>query len=151
MEPLLVEPQDPGARDRIEIVEAPLSPGWRPPRLAKARTPGAEFRVGDIFALPFADDGFDVVTSFNGIWKGCEDALTEARRVLVPDGRMGLTFWGSYEHLGLIPHFLKVIELSSPTHGRPAWSRATRGALVLWKTCWPRLGSPLSSGERSTS
>jgi SAM-dependent methyltransferase len=42
--------------------------------IARARTPGADFRVGDMFALPFGDDDFDVATSFNGIWKGCEEA-----------------------------------------------------------------------------
>ena len=31
----------------------------------------------------------------NGIWKGCEGALSEARRVLVPAGRLGLTSWAS--------------------------------------------------------
>ena len=41
--------------------------------IARARTPGADFRVGDMFALPFGDDCFDVATSFNGIWKGCEE------------------------------------------------------------------------------
>lgn len=84
--------------------------------IARARTPSGDFRVGDMFSLPFADDSFDVATSFNGIWKGCEGALSEARRVLVPDGRLGLTFWGRYEHLGLMPYFLKVIELSPPSH-----------------------------------
>ena len=70
-----------------------------------------------MFELPFEDDSFDVATSFNGIWKGCDGALLEAKRVLVPSGRLGLTFWGRYEHLGLMPYFLKVIELSPPEHG----------------------------------
>ena len=52
--------------------------------IARARTPAGDFRVGDMFALPFEDDRFDVATSFNGIWKGCEDALVEARRVVRP-------------------------------------------------------------------
>ncbi len=37
--------------------------------------------------------------------------------MLVPSGRLGLTFWGRYEHLGLMPYFLKVIEMSPPEHG----------------------------------
>ena len=85
--------------------------------IARTRNPSGDFRVGDMFELPFADDSFDVATSFNGIWKGCEGALREARRVLVPNGRLGLTFWGRYDRLGLMPYFLKVIELSPPEHG----------------------------------
>jgi len=85
--------------------------------IARVRTPTGDFRVGDMFDLPFEDDRFDVATSFNGIWKGCEGALSEARRVLAPDGRMGLTFWGRSRRTGLMPYFLKVIELSPPTHG----------------------------------
>ncbi len=85
--------------------------------IARVRTPSGDFRVGDMFGLPFADDSFDVTTSFNGIWKGCEGALQEARRVLVPRGRLGLTFWGRLDRLGLLPYFLKVIELSPPEHG----------------------------------
>ncbi len=85
--------------------------------VCRARTPEGDFRVGDMFALPFPSASFDVATSFNGIWKGCEAALSEARRALVPGGRLGLTFWGRFEHLGLLPYFLKVIELSPPGHG----------------------------------
>ena len=85
--------------------------------VARARTPAADLRVGDMFALPFADGSFDVVTSFNGIWKGCDEAVREARRVMRPGGRLGLTFWGDYDRLGLMPYFLKVIELSPVAHG----------------------------------
>ncbi len=85
--------------------------------IAAARTPDGSFRLGNMFALPYPDDSFDLAISFNGIWKGCGGALEEARRVLVPEGRLGLTFWGRFERLGLMPYFLKVIELSPPGHG----------------------------------
>jgi SAM-dependent methyltransferase len=95
--------------------------------IARARTPNGDFRVGDMFALPFADDTFDVATSFNGIWKGCEGALSEAHRVLVSNGRLGLTFWGEPKRLGLMPYFLKVIELSPPAHGAASMEQGDTG------------------------
>ena len=84
--------------------------------IARARTPDGDLRVGDMFALPFADASFDVATSFNGIWSGCDDALVEARRVLTPDGRLGLTYWGSLDRMGLLPYFRSVIEHSPASH-----------------------------------
>ena len=68
-----------------------------------------------------------MATSFNGIWKGCEAALLEARRVLTPNGRLGLTFWGRPQHLGLLPYFLKVIELSPPSHGEASLQQGDTG------------------------
>ncbi len=85
--------------------------------LAVARTPTGNFQAGDMFCLPFPAGSFDIATSFNGIWKGCEGALEEVRRVLVSQGRFGITFWGRFERLGLMPYFLKVIELSPASHG----------------------------------
>ncbi len=84
--------------------------------IARARTPDGDFRVGDMFALPFDDDSFDVATSFNGIWKGCEGALHEVHRVLIGSGRVGLTFWGDFEKMGLMPYFLTVIQQSPESH-----------------------------------
>ena len=84
--------------------------------IARARTPGADFRVGDMFALPFEDGRFDVATSFNGIGYGCEDALREARRVVRPGGFVGFSFWGSPKRLGLMPYFAALLEMSPPDH-----------------------------------
>jgi SAM-dependent methyltransferase len=95
--------------------------------IAQARTPEGDFRVGDMFALPFDDESFDLATSFNGIWKGCEAAVVEARRVLVARGRFGMTFWGRIERLGLMPYFLKVIEHSPPSHASASMEQGDTG------------------------
>ncbi len=65
-----------------------------------------------MFELPWDDESFDAVTSINGIWGGCEAALTEAHRVLTPGGRIGISFWGS-GHLDLKPCF-KAFALNAP-------------------------------------
>ena len=36
--------------------------------IARDRSPNADLRVGDMHELPWADDTFDVATSFRGIW-----------------------------------------------------------------------------------
>ena len=55
-------------------------------RVALLRSPNADVRVGDMFDLPWPDATFDVVTSYRGIWGGCEGALAEAARAAVPVG-----------------------------------------------------------------
>ena len=51
-----------------------------------------------------------------GSGKAARRPCSNARRVLVPGGLLGLTFWGQFEHLGLMPYFVKVIELSEASH-----------------------------------
>jgi SAM-dependent methyltransferase/alkylhydroperoxidase family enzyme len=62
--------------------------------VARDRSPEADLRVGDMHALPWDDNTFDVVTSFRGIWGTTPKALDEALRVLKPGGRLGITVWG---------------------------------------------------------
>jgi SAM-dependent methyltransferase len=62
--------------------------------IARDRSPDSDIRVGDMHDLPWPDAAFEVVTSFRGIWATTPDALREVHRVLVPNGRVGLTAWG---------------------------------------------------------
>jgi len=95
--------------------------------IARARTPAGDFRVGDMFALPFDDDSFDVATSFNGIWKGCESALVEACRVVRPGGLVGFTFWGAPKRIGLMPYLATVVELSPADHASATLNEGDTG------------------------
>lgn len=83
--------------------------------IAAARVPGADIRVGDMFELPWPDESFDVVTSINGIWGGCEAAVVEAHRVLRPGGAIAISFWG-HGHLDLRPCFQAFAANSPTTH-----------------------------------
>jgi len=62
--------------------------------IARERNPNSELLLGSMFELPWQDNTFDAVVSINGIWGGCEAALVEARRVLKPNGKVGISFWG---------------------------------------------------------
>jgi len=60
---------------------------------ARRRHPGLEFVEGDVQALPFGDDEFDVVTMSFGLRNVAEPqtALAELYRVLKPGGRIVVT------------------------------------------------------------
>lgn len=62
--------------------------------VAQDRNPGADIRVGDMNALPWDDESFDIVTSHRGIWGTTPAAVREVHRVLKPGGRFAMTVWG---------------------------------------------------------
>ena len=67
---------------------------------ARERVPEADVRVGDMEALPYEDDSFDLVTGFNSFFFATDfvAALREAHRVARPDGAVVIQVWGAHEH-----------------------------------------------------
>ena len=67
--------------------------------IARTRVPAGDFRVGDLEKLPFADGVFDVVTGFNSFQYAANPllALTEAKRITKPTGRIVVMTWSSPE------------------------------------------------------
>ena len=82
--------------------------------VARERTPDGDYRLGDIFDLPWEDGSFDVVVSFNGIW-GLDRPMSEARRVLRAGGRFGISFFGDFDRMDLMNSWvIALLECSPP-------------------------------------
>jgi SAM-dependent methyltransferase len=67
--------------------------------VARERVPEADLRVGEMEALPYEDDTFDVVTGFNSFFFAADlvGALREARRVAKPGAPVLIQVWGPPE------------------------------------------------------
>jgi ubiquinone/menaquinone biosynthesis C-methylase UbiE len=68
--------------------------------IARERVREGDFRVGELEALPYDDDSFDVVTGFCSFQYAADPvhALCEARRVVRPGGIVAIVTWGRPEH-----------------------------------------------------
>lgn len=95
--------------------------------IARRRAPNTDLVAGTMFALPWEDDSFDAVTSFNGIWGGCQEAVEEAYRVLRPGGLIAMTFWGPGRALDLRDFFI-VVGAASPGAAEEMKGLASIGA-----------------------
>ena len=64
--------------------------------IARERAPHGDFRQGDLEALPFEADSFDLVTGFNSFQYAADaaQALREAGRVTRPGGKIVVMTWG---------------------------------------------------------
>jgi SAM-dependent methyltransferase len=67
--------------------------------LAKQRLPTSDLRAGDMEALPYEDDTFDLVTGFNAFFFANDivAALREAGRVAKPGAPVIIQVWGRHE------------------------------------------------------
>jgi len=67
--------------------------------VARERVPDGDFRIGDMESLPWSNGSFDAVTGFNSFpFAGNPAAaLAEARRVLVPGGKVGIAIFSPRE------------------------------------------------------
>ena len=65
---------------------------------ARERLPDADLRVGDMEALPWEDDSFDLVTGFNAFFFADDmaAALREAGRVAKPGAPVVIQVWGAH-------------------------------------------------------
>jgi SAM-dependent methyltransferase len=70
---------------------------------ARTRLRDAELRVGEMEALPWPDDSFELVTGFNSFFFANDmvAALREAGRVARPGAAVVIQVWGRHEHCEL--------------------------------------------------
>jgi SAM-dependent methyltransferase len=67
--------------------------------IARERVPDADLQVGEMEALPYDDDGFDLVSGFNAFFFANDfvGALREAGRVAKPGAPVVIQVWGPHE------------------------------------------------------
>ncbi|MDI1262669.1 MAG: class I SAM-dependent methyltransferase [bacterium] len=67
--------------------------------IARDRVPGGDFHIADLENVPFRNASFDVVTGFNSFQFAGDPvrALSEARRVARPGGKVAVMTWGAPE------------------------------------------------------
>jgi SAM-dependent methyltransferase len=68
--------------------------------LARERLPDADLRVGDMEALPYDDDTFELVTGFSAFFFANDivAAIREAGRVAKAGALVVIQVWGAHEH-----------------------------------------------------
>jgi SAM-dependent methyltransferase len=100
---------------------------------AKKRVPGADFSVGEMEELPFEDSCFDLVCGFNSFQYAANtvNALTEAKRVLKPGGKLVAMIWGNKEDCEAAS-YLKAVGslLPPPPPGAPGPFALTENQLL---------------------
>jgi SAM-dependent methyltransferase len=90
--------------------------------IARERTPEGDFQVGEMEDLPWPDNTFDLVTSFNAFQYAADlmNTLREARRVARPEGRVAMVVWGRAEDCETVATIIALSKfLPPPPPGAP--------------------------------
>ena len=100
--------------------------------IARDRVPEGDFRVGDLEALPFADESFDAVIAANSI-QYAEDrvaALRELARVSSPEARIAVGLFGSPDRVDFRVIFAAIRDsLPEPPAGDGPFGLSGKGVL----------------------
>lgn len=99
--------------------------------IAKERIPQGDFRQGEMEELPYNDAEFDVVFAANSLqYVGDKvKALSEVRRVMVPEGKFVIGMWCEPERCEMSVVFKALMDLAPPPPDAPP-TLAIRGNLA---------------------
>jgi SAM-dependent methyltransferase len=101
--------------------------------IARERVPQGAFRIGELEALPYADNTFDVVTGFNAFQFAADpaNALGEAKRVARSGVPVVIAIWGKEEDCEAAGYFVALGALLPPAPLSTAgpWALSQPGAL----------------------
>jgi ubiquinone/menaquinone biosynthesis C-methylase UbiE len=114
--------------------------------IARQRIPQADFRVGDLEALPFGEKAFDAVIAALSVQYAANPiaALRELKRVCAPEGYLVISTWGLPEHCEQRVVFKAVRDtLPSPPSGGGPFALSAAGALenLVEQADWKVVGS----------
>jgi SAM-dependent methyltransferase len=89
--------------------------------IAREHAPDADLRAGDMEALPWEDDRFDVVTGFSSFFFASDmvAALREAGRVAKPGAPVVIQVWGAPDRCDLTAMKAAFARLVPPPDGPP--------------------------------
>jgi SAM-dependent methyltransferase len=101
--------------------------------VARRRLPDADLRLGEMEALPYDDDTFDLVTGFNSFFfaNDIAAALREAGRVAKPGAPVVIQVWGPHERndLEAVKAIIRPYFPPRPADARPEPDYSKPGAL----------------------
>jgi SAM-dependent methyltransferase len=109
--------------------------------IARQRTPGGRFQLGEMEALPFPDRAFDVVVGFTSFPFAADPvgALQEARRVTRPDGRVVVAVWGAARHCQAAA-FMGALSQLLPRPGGAAAGPPAPAEPTAWQEMFAKAG-----------